>query len=291
MLAGELRSDPDPMEQAGILRSWVDAISRAVAVDIARARRMKPAPAVTAPADAAPIQRIEITVPAGTTNEETKFTKSLISLESSSSQEFGASSAGANSKTAALQKKEQSLILYADDILENAMVVDLEHAVRNILSKHNVLSGGRVVIYARVAANAMIVEKIMKRADASIETIKVTGDVLQANGDEVKEAEALVRLARARGSKEVLGLIRGATGRPEDLAAFARNAGLPIIVAGPEKGIYSFAGALALAIEAKMNNGLVRGWLIVLPPVRNLSDDLKRRCQEYRNSLIALAAA
>jgi len=89
----------------------------------------------------------------------------------------------------------------------------------------------------------------------------------------------------------MLGLIRGPTHQPEDLAAFAKSSGMPIVIVGPEKGIYSFAQAISMVMDAKMHNGATNGWLMMLPPIRALTEDIKLQYEQYLNSLQALVAA
>jgi len=251
--------------------------------------------AITSPAapqpPALPVQRIEITMPSDGLPEEITFTSALKGLEDASWQEFGAKAGEAFTVASAYERNGQSLILYADDILQNAMVVDLEHAVKNILAKHNVLGGGKILFYARNDVNATILDRMVKRADPSIETIRILQKDLQTNGDELKETEALLRAARSKGAKELLGIIRGPSQKPEELAALAKGASVPIVIVGPEKGVYSFTQAIAMAMDAKLHNGATNGWLIMLPPVRALTDDIIRQYNEYQASLQALQAA
>jgi hypothetical protein len=107
----------------------------------------------------------------------------------------------------------------------------------------------------------------------------------------LKETEALLRAARSKGAKELLGIIRGPSQKPEELAALAKGASVPIVIVGPEKGVYSFTQAIAMAMDAKLHNGATNGWLIMLPPVRALTDDIIRQYNEYQVSLQALQAA
>jgi len=220
---------------------------------------------------------------------EKAFTASLRNLNAILWQEFGNRADEMMGKVSSYEQKGQSLILYADDMLENAFVIDLENTVKNILAKHNVLNGGKIIFYYRNGASAAILEKMIKHAAPNLETVKIAQSDLQINGDEEKEVDALLRVAKAKGVKELLGLIRGPTNKPEELAAFAKNANLPIVIVGSEKGVYSFAQAIA--IDAKLNNGATNGWLIMLPPIRALTDDIKRQYEEYQHSLQALIAA
>lgn len=251
---------------------------------------MKAAVERTGTTDSSSLRRIEITMPAGATEEETAFTSSLSGIESLAQVEFADAAGAVTTGTDALSKSAQSLILYADDILENVMAADVENTLKNILAKRNILDGGKIVLFARNEAKAGILEKIIKRAAPGIETVKVTPEDLKNGHDEIKEAEALLRLAKARGAGEVLGIIKGPSADLEELAGFAKGAKVPIVLVGPEKGIYSFARAIAMLMSARADNG-ANGWLIMLPPIRTFTDEMRKQYEEYQRALEALVAA
>jgi hypothetical protein len=242
-------------------------------------------------ADSIAVQRIEFPALSGVRAEETAFTESLKGLGQVSWLEFGTEADRTSSEAASYERAGQSLILYADDILKNAMVVDLEHTIKNILSKRNILTGGKVILYARDARNAAILGKMIKRADPSVETVMITQVELGPGSGEVKEVDALLRIARAKGAKDILGLIKGPTVEPEDLAAYAKSSSLPIVIVGPETGLYSFAQAISMVMDARLHNGATNGWLMILPPIRALTEDIKLQYEQYLNSLRALVAA
>jgi len=241
--------------------------------------------------DITAMQRTEITEASDSSPENAAFTASMRDLEETSRQEFGRRAVEAGAKVASCSKSGRSLILYADDILQSAMVVDLEYTIKNILAKHNVLNGGKIILYARKPANAAILENMVKHASADIKTVKITREELQVGEDEIREVDVIIRSARAKGVGELLGLIKGPTKRPEELVVFARDSNLPIVIVGLEKGIYSFAQAIAMAIDAGTSEGTSNGWLIMLPPIRALTDDIKRQYEDYQRSLQALVAA
>ncbi|MCX5677551.1 MAG: 4-alpha-glucanotransferase [Candidatus Omnitrophica bacterium] len=201
---------------------------------------------------------------------------------------FSATVADLDRKAACYESRGQSLILYADDLLENAVIVDLGNTLKNILAKHNILEGGRIILFARNGANAKIMRGLISAAAPAIEVIDITPDQLQAGNDEVKEAEALLRRARAKGAGEVLALIRGPAAEYDGLASFAKSASLPIILIGKDHGPYSFALAIALALEAKFRDAPL-GWLISLSRIE--SDDAGSLYERYRLSLRSLISA
>jgi hypothetical protein len=246
------------------------------------------------------VPRIEITAPAGDSGREKEaFIKSVKGLEEASWRQFGSRAAEAEGRAAGMEKRGQSLILYSDDIVKNAMIVDLEHTVKNVLSKHGVLSGGKIILYSNSPGSSLTLESIIRIANPSIEVVKLSPGDLQITGDESKrderEAAALLRAAGARGAKEILALIRGPSEQPEGLAELAGRSRVPIVIVGLSEGVYSFAQAVSMAIDVKSHDGASafgrNGWLIALPAVKPLTEEIRRNYEEYLRSLPALAAA
>jgi hypothetical protein len=203
-------------------------------------------------------------------------------------------------KQAAEHKKTgQSLILYADDLLESAVVLDLESTVRDTLAKHNILKGGKIVLFAKNPANATILDRMIKHADPNIQTVIITNENLKTknvvNGSEFDEIKAIVELAQANGARKILGIIRKPVhpdnhGELDDIYQFAKHKKIPIVFVGAEKGLYSFAWAVRAAMKAKSKR-YNKVWLILLPSVRSLSGDIEKEYEEYLRSLHTLQAA
>lgn len=185
----------------------------------------------------------------------------------------------------------QAIILYADDLVEENFVEDLEGEVARSFGRLGRLAGCKAVIYSGRPENGARLYTLIKSANPEVETIMVLKEELRSGGDEVKEAEALVRAARAKGAKEAIGLIRGPSKKPEELAAFARASKLPVVVIGPEKGAYSLRQAIAAAIAARIRNGEVSGWLMMLPPIRTFTEDIRLRYEEFKARVTAMQAA
>jgi len=198
------------------------------------------------------------------------------------------------------KKEGQSLILYADDVLLSTAAVDLDNTIRNILRRHSVLNGGKIVLFARQEAYATKLEEMIKDADPSIDVITVTEKELRESrntgGTESGEVEALVKFARSKGAREILALIKGAAAdylekdEPEVLEELCRELEVPVVVIDPQKGLYSFAEALLKALAAK-KWGAAKSWLIILPPIRTLTDDIKARHDRYLAELRAEVSA
>lgn len=244
-----------------------------------------------APAEPVSLRRIGVSVRQGATAEEQDFVASMMDLEEAARGEFGAAADEIDARSVSCGMAGQSIILYADDLLNNAALVDLEQTVRGLSARSAFLSGGKIVLYAEKRESAAFVAGIIRHADPAAQTVIITRDQLQSSDDDVKVTEALIRMANAKGAGHALGIIRGPSRQPEELTDFAKDTGLPIVIVGPEQGVYSFAQALAMVIEAKMTDGAARGWVIPLPLVTSFSDDIIRRYERYQRALAVLMAA
>jgi hypothetical protein len=203
---------------------------------------------------------------------------------------------GANVRiTAARHKKTgESLILYADDILESAALIDLEAAMKNVLASHSVFAGGKIVVFARRGENAVILNRIIHKADPSLEVITVTQDELKKlknpKDQENCQTEALIQYARSRGATNILALVKGPSSDPDSLAKVSERYKIPTVNVGFEKAIYSFSDAILQAMRISESQGR-DGWLLILPPVRTITEDMQMQYFEYLRSLKALVAA
>jgi hypothetical protein len=219
--------------------------------------------------------------------------------------EYRAQTAEASGKISSCEGSGQSLVLYADDIIENALMVDLEETIGNIAAKRNVLTGGKIVLYDRKGGeSAKRLEEIIKRAGPNIEVVTVTKTELGIVQDEDKlggryaaaEADRVLRYAKGKvGVNNVLAIIRGSARQPEELIDFANNeARLPILIM-EEKGAYLLSRAIEIAISMKSGDGasgaLKKAWLRTLPPFVPLSVNIKEEYEKGRASMPALVAA
>ena len=202
----------------------------------------------------------------------------------------------ASVKMVAAQRKKtgESLILYADDILENAAVIDLKSTIKNALAAHSVFTGGKIVIFARHEGNAIILNKLIHEANPSLEIITITQKELKelknTKDQETDQAKALIQYARTKGAKDILALIKGPTDEPENLARMSNEYEIPVIIVGFENAVYSFAEAIIHAMKIRKSQG-ADGWLCILPPVRTITEDMQKQYEEYLRSLKALVAA
>ena len=236
----------------------------------------------------------------GEIDEFSRFNSSIMALREIAEQDFVDQADMLNQEAGYYGKSGQSLILYADDILENAVMLDLEDTIKNILVKHKILQGGKIVLFARKAASATILERMVKRADPNINVITITKDELRnTNGSELNEIKSLVNFAKRKGAKEILAIIRGPIEhgvKQEKLNAIveycrSKEIQVPIVIVGAYgKALYSFAQAVTEAIIAKTTDGNKR-WLIPLRPIEPLSKELHEQYEQYLVSLQALQAA
>ena len=240
------------------------------------------------------VSEFEITLPRDALQEWRDFIDSLKALGRTASEEPIKRALELDKRCAEYKKDGQSLILYADDILENVTVYDLQYTIKNILAKHNTLAGGKIILFARKAVNAKILEDMIRWAAPAINTVTITEDQTQSNGDEVREVEAVTRLARAKGAKDILAIIRGPAEDNNNIKpfeAFARGSKIPLVIVGPDKALYSLAQALSMAMDAKLSDGAMNGWLIMLPSIRTFTEDIRELHEQYKRTLESLRAA
>lgn len=197
------------------------------------------------------------------------------------------------------ERERQSVILYADDILRSAAVIDIERTMSKITSDHGVLNGGKIILFARIAENAVILENLIKKSTPGAETVIITFNDLEKRrnlrGNETGEVTSLVREARRKGAAEILAIIKGPSldikaDTPEDLVELSKRLKIPVIIMGSENAVYSFASAIEQALLVKKVTGR-DGWVVSLLPIRTISEDIRIFHQEYLGALNAHIAA
>jgi anti-sigma regulatory factor (Ser/Thr protein kinase)/SAM-dependent methyltransferase len=197
------------------------------------------------------------------------------------------------------ERSGQSLILYADDLLENTAVIDLEKTVRKIASDNGIINGGKVIIFARDEKNGAILDKMIRTAEPGMKTALITLEDLSSrrnvDGSEVKEVEALVKEAKRSGAGDILAVIKGPSSdmkkdTPEALVDASVKLKIPVIILGLENAIYSFEDAIGQALLIKGQNG-EHGWVVSLLPIRTISEDIRLHHEEYLATLKAYVAA
>ncbi|MFC1570629.1 pyridoxal-phosphate dependent enzyme [Candidatus Omnitrophota bacterium] len=233
----------------------------------------------------------------GTPEED--FTSSVDALLDSLKNDYEVRGRELDQAAHANKKEGESLILYADDLLENAAVIDLESTIRKITSSHGILAGGKIILFAREEANAIILEKMITEASSDVEVITITEEELKEdrnlNGKETDEVKALVKVAKARSERGVLALIKAPPKDTkkdpvEDLVDLSDELKVPVILLGLEEALYSLASALEQAIKIKGQKGS-HGWVVSLLPIRTITKDIEAAYLEYQRSLQAYIAA
>jgi len=123
----------------------------------------------------------------------------------------------------------------------------------------------------------------------------------KTRGDDLRETRMLLSEARQakalNGENKLLAIIRGPlkgkAEKDDELRKLLARQELPLVIVGPEKGIYSFAQALSAAIAAKLagERGESIDWLIMLPSISNPAENIKALYKEYRHALERLRSA
>ena len=181
----------------------------------------------------------------------------------------------------------QSLVLYAEPLLDNCGVVDLEEAL-GILLKNNVL--GEVILYAENPVYNEILGKLIKDIEPELNITKKTKEELGLDHkvSEVNEVEALLEFAGGRGveSKDILCVIKGITKDREALEELLKKEpGIPAIVLfedGEKAGPYSLLKALEATIGAER---IIVDW----PQVE--IKGIEKEYKEYKEFLRELSGA
>jgi len=201
--------------------------------------------------------------------------------------------------------KPQSLILYADDILKNAILYDFEDTLK-LLKEKNVLAGGKIVLYVRdkemeqktEGLKALIENNLRSSTEVVVIKQWERGQLISP-GDPVKEIESLVRISASRGAKEILGVIRG---NSLDWAETFRdyNLEIPLVVINNNaadkniSGLFSFTQAILLAMKTKaalkdMPGHAFSAWIRCLDPIEKLTVKLYQEYIRYRDEILTKA--
>lgn len=186
----------------------------------------------------------------------------------------------------------QSLILYAEPLLDNCGIIDLE--IIRAMVENNIL--GSVVLYAEDEKNNIILEELLREVSPVVKIIKITKSRLNErfryNNDEADEIDALVRFVGTKGinPKDILGVIKGFSENQTEIGRLSETLKVPIVILKKTAGeaIYSFTQAVLRTIAAKRGES---GWFIILPPIKIITEELQREWEEYKASLQILRAA
>ena len=199
----------------------------------------------------------------------------------------------------------QALVLYADDILNDVVMFDLEESLKGLVKGRNVLAGGKIVLYTRDMTLADEVEKMrsfMERTIPQTEVVVIRqsdhSQLAVRSQDPVREIEELVELLPAKGvdTNNVLAIVKGHKGRCVD--QFKKyDLAIPLImlnlngVGSGEKGVFSLSGILEEALR-RINSADVQGssgWIAVLDPMDKITSKMYEQYLIYRNEVLVKA--
>ncbi|MBD3380378.1 MAG: AAA domain-containing protein, partial [Candidatus Omnitrophica bacterium] len=202
-------------------------------------------------------------------------------------------------------RQKRSLILYADDIIENAIICDLEESLRKIIGERDILDGGKIVLYVQGEVNlekteAMrdLIESVVPATEAVIVRKWEHESRLDKNfrGPDT-EIKALLRCLnskrdtgeKAMNTEDLFAVIRG-NGIDWTKATLKYDIEVPLIVINDNvKGIYSFAQALEIAIRTLNQEAGFEGWIREFLPTVPLTDDMYEKFIIYRDQVLIKA--
>ncbi|NQT21869.1 MAG: sel1 repeat family protein, partial [Candidatus Omnitrophica bacterium] len=197
--------------------------------------------------------------------------------------------------------KRQDIALYAETILDNPILYDMERTLK-LARQNRFFNGGKVVLYVKEKRNekkAQALQAYMQDILGDEATVSILGR-WQA-GDEkklladnpLKEVEWVASRARARaGANNLVAIIRG-NGLSWTDAFADYNLEIPLIIVNDNvKGVFSFAEALALAIQTSKENltgEKKNSWIRCLNPIGIISQEMYKEYELYRDEILTRA--
>jgi len=211
--------------------------------------------------------------------------------------------------TISAETRGNVLILYADDILNNAAFIDMEEALRKITAGSGILKGGKIILYTRNDKLKKDVEKLktlIERASSDVnvhvvtqETVfkrKVEGDV-----DDVNEIDQLIKrlgniISRSSGGavsekiekKDIFAIVRGnGISYPKFIAEYPnlfrpKERKIPVVIMNGRKntirGLFSFECIMARILQYGSGEGQGSPVILVdcVPQTEDLWDGIDR---------------
>ncbi|MFH1791010.1 MAG: HAD family hydrolase [Candidatus Omnitrophota bacterium] len=205
------------------------------------------------------------------------------------------------------RKGSQALVLYADDILNNAILYDFEESLRLMTREGGILNRGKIILYTKNDEYAPLVDKlrdgIRKAAtDTEVAVLKPEDIDVAAHKleDPAYEAMTLIETLES-GHKVALGIEAISAG---DILAVIRGNGVdcaklmdeyksnvPLIILNGRKnnvrGIFSFAEAMNKAMLMIQGKGR-GGWVNFLDCIRGTDEFYERYLRERDEILTKL---
>jgi hypothetical protein len=200
--------------------------------------------------------------------------------------------------------KERNLILFADDILENAVIYGLREALADVIGEKNVLAGGRIFLYTKVkkedAGNYPFVaglEKLIQESVPATEVVLINKwdyDIRDDINcvDEIKKIVAIIRSKSGvtkAGGDDILAVIRSSRDWTEEsLGGDDINAPLILMNSGSH-GIFPFKTMMEIAIRMLNREDGFKGWVYDMLPIVPLAGDMYRKYLDYRKRVLTQA--
>ncbi|MDD4203374.1 MAG: hypothetical protein PHQ52_07900, partial [Candidatus Omnitrophica bacterium] len=213
------------------------------------------------------------------------------------------------------EKTNNAIILYADDIIADVFLFDIEDTFRLLTSDNGILNGGTVILYTitsdvmkrqKVDALKLMIEQSCSD-NTKVEILEkhdVWGehDLKTSEEDVSSELEQIFNALRSKQNvnnklggfikqENILGVILGSRKGLIELCSDYYMHEVPVVmIDGIRNGVYgifSFAQAVSFAIQIKQNNGDA-GWGKVLYPIE-VAEDLRDSYMRYRNEVLIKA--
>ncbi len=202
------------------------------------------------------------------------------------------------------ETKPNSLILYADEMIDKGAVLDLADTIKSAKVKESgILKNASVILFAekrgKTEPEVLAVKRMIELADDTIEVTIADRTDLNGNiSDEAGEIKALKNLASQKLSRstglspekdQFLGVFKGPNEDMHVIPEISSSLELPVVIFGKMNGIYSFAEALEKALSIRYSKTPSR-WFAYLDPVKLLSVEKLRQDFEMYVSEILIKA-
>ncbi|MBF0215926.1 MAG: AAA family ATPase [Candidatus Omnitrophica bacterium] len=205
--------------------------------------------------------------------------------------------------------KARNLILFADDILDNAVIYGLREALADVIGGRKVLAGGRVFLYTKVKKedekNYLIVaglEKLIKESVPATEVVLINkwdhNNLQQDELTGVKEIKELIEsVNNAMGRKgigekvvenNILAVIRSSRDWSDESLEYDLKVPL-ILMNGGARGIFPFKTMIELALRIQNREEGFKDWVREMLPVVPLVGDMYRKYLDYRQRVLTQA--
>ncbi|MBF0216729.1 MAG: hypothetical protein HQL30_07040 [Candidatus Omnitrophica bacterium] len=185
---------------------------------------------------------------------------------------------------------KRGFIIFADEIINDALMLDIGRSVKRLTEEATLLKGMTFFIHYKDEKNAVLVERMIAGSGADIKVVFLAPNGREGKFTEEETVNSVIRTARAKGAGEILGVLKGPAGDPARMSDLSIREKIPFIIVGIERGLYSFEAVLMKALEIR-KTGASGGWLYALPPVTLVTKEIKAEYEEYLSTLGAMSAA